>query len=114
MISTSDSIKHTPGPWVWRNKSGTLHRVGEAPYAYGDIVLAPDYEYDSGVDTKVSDADAALIAAAPDLLQSLREISDMFMARPDMIKALEPLRGFAENAVFERAAAAISKAEGRS
>ena len=63
--------KNTPGPWVWRGKSGTLHRVGTEPYAYGETVLAPDYEYDSGVDTKVSDADAALIAAAPDLLAAL-------------------------------------------
>lgn len=80
MISTTDAIKHTPGPWVWRNKSGTLHRVGTAPYAYGDLVLAPDYEHDSGVDTRVSDADAALIAAAPDLLAALKTAKETIRA----------------------------------
>jgi hypothetical protein len=64
--------QHTPGPWIWRGKSGSLHRVGEPPYPYGARVLAPTYEYDSGVDTEVSDADACLIAAAPDLLAALR------------------------------------------
>ncbi len=115
MCEKSEQIcKHTPGPWLWRGKSGSLHQAGTDGYIYGPAVLEPVYDYDSGVDTSVSDADANLIAAAPDLLQSLKEISDMFMARPDMVRALEPLRGFAENAVFERAAAAIAKAEGRS
>jgi len=67
---------HTPGPWIWREKSGSLHRAGEKPYAYGDVVLAPSYEYDTGADTKVSDADAWLIASAPDLLSALLNIID--------------------------------------
>lgn len=65
---------HTPGPWVWRSKSGSLHQVGTAPYAYGNVVLEPSYDYDSGTDTKVSDADAALIAAAPELLDALKAL----------------------------------------
>ena len=63
---------HTPGPWAWRWKSGSLHRVGDDPYIYGDVVLTPTYEYDSGVDTVIGTADAALIKAAPDLFEALR------------------------------------------
>lgn len=63
-------MTHTPGPWLWRDKSGTLHAAPPegTQYKYGATVLAPNYEYDSGVDTIVSDDDARLIAAAPDLL----------------------------------------------
>jgi hypothetical protein len=64
---------HTPGPWGWRNKSGSLHRIpSEGPYQFGETVLAPTYDYDRGVDVEVSDADAALIAASPDLADVAR------------------------------------------
>lgn len=66
---------HTPGPWEWRGKSGSLHRdTGERNSmgnpVYGETVLYPSYEYESGVDTIVSDADARLIATAPILLEA--------------------------------------------
>jgi hypothetical protein len=61
----------TPGPWVWRWKSGSLHQVG-TDRPFGATVLAPSYEYDRGVENEVSEADAALIAAAPDLLKAVR------------------------------------------
>lgn len=51
---------------------------------------------------------------AEGLRASLEEISTMFMARPDMVKAIQPLVGFGEKATFDRASAAIAKAEGRS
>lgn len=57
--------KATPGPWEWRGKSGTLHTLRDrGEYQYGKTVLAPIYEYDSGVDVKVSEADADFIAYA--------------------------------------------------
>jgi len=58
----------TPGPWVWRGKDGSLRQKGEPPYAYGKTVMRPTYDYDSGIDTEVSEADARLIAKAPELL----------------------------------------------
>lgn len=114
MCEKSEQIcKHTPGPWVWRGKSGTLHRAGDAPYTYGDLVLAPDYEYDSGVDTKVSDADAALIAAAPELLAELKAVREQCLFDDD------DGIGVSEDVVipsdmFDRICALINKAEGRS
>lgn len=52
----------TPGPWLWRGKDGGLYQEGQDPYAYGNAVLVPDYEHDSGIDTKISEPDAAWIA----------------------------------------------------
>lgn len=64
---------HTPGPWAWRWKSGSLHRVTHGPSAvYGDTVLASCFSYATGTETQVGSADAALIAAAPDLLEALK------------------------------------------
>lgn len=61
----------------------------------------------NGVDAK---ANGRLIAAAPDLYASLVEIREMLFARPDIVQVLRPLMGFAENAISDRAAAAIAKA----
>ncbi|WP_336802398.1 hypothetical protein [Kaistia sp. MMO-174] len=69
--------KHTPGPWVWRGKSGSLHQVGEEPYRFGKTVLAPTYGYEAGAETEVSDPDACLIAAAPDLLKACQAVADV-------------------------------------
>lgn len=57
--------KHTPGPW--------LHDCGEIKSASGDIV------FDLGcgccsVKSELSDADAKLICAAPDMLAMLRKL----------------------------------------
>ena len=99
--------QHTHGPWVWRGKSGSLHRVGDPPYQFGKRVLEPVYEYDSGTDIKVSDADAALIAAAPDLLS----IVQRFVALPG--GAWHPERHAAEEAeLMQDARTAIARAKG--
>lgn len=93
---------HTPGPWVWRAKSGSLHQVGDAPAQFGQFgkcVLTPIYEYDSGADTIVSDADAALIAAAPDLLAALKDLHEAVQG------------GGYPHAAMTEARAAIAKAE---
>lgn len=103
-----NAAQHTPGPWRVGPVDDT--RVEDAN---GNEVAQIDGDYNQPETWPLMEANARLIAAAPDLLHSLKEISDMFMARPDMVRAMQPLRGFAENAVFDRAAAAIAKAEGR-
>ena len=97
----------TPGPWVWAHKHGTLCRVGEPPRPYGQAVLSPTYEYDSGIDVEVSEADAALIAAAPDLYAALADLVRTLQGRPDIVQ----LCGFQERAQLKVACDALNKVE---
>lgn len=103
---------HTPGPWTvsqpWSGFSSIKGPEGQLIFglaAGGADEARPADE---------CEANARLIAAAPDLLEALKAVSDMLMARPDVIKALSPLMGFAEDAAFHKASVAIAKAEGRS
>ena len=91
MVLTMTEGAHTPGPWVWNGKYGSLHQAGDPPYKFGKSVLVPIYEYDSGTDTKVSDADAKLIAAAPEMLAELKRLFDLFghQATADIIRKAE-------------------------
>lgn len=59
--------KHTPGPWLGRGKSDSVHRPCDT-HPYGDQIFAfhPDYA--------PNDADHALILAAPKLLAALEAI----------------------------------------
>ena len=66
------AVTFTPGPWGWRWKSGSLHQM--APDGrFGPTVLTPTYSYDEGIGVVVSDADHALIEAAPDLYAALTQ-----------------------------------------
>jgi hypothetical protein len=62
------SAKHTPGPWVW--DPGYCYENLRAP-EHVDILEVVGY--DSGI-CAANPADAALIAAAPDLLETLKSI----------------------------------------
>ena len=68
--------KHTPGPWFWaldrQDQRTSLMRSGS-----GDYVVCPQADVENyGLSVNpwndVSDEDARLIAAAPDLLEALR------------------------------------------
>ena len=90
---------HTPGPWNVRE--WTCHAR--------TTVFVPDPSHFSNlrvVAECVDEADARLVAAAPDLLAALREIEAVVLRRG------YTQRGAAEMA--DLAAAAIAKAEGRS
>jgi hypothetical protein len=97
------SAKHTPGPW----------RAEQTPAsAYWDwTVMAPSGEgrtMQIGIDTDNTEADARLIAAAPELLASLRRCTPLLnsarLASAD--KAYLEIAGEA----VEEALAAIAKA----
>ena len=102
---TDKSQTTSPGPWIWRWKSGSLHRAGNG-YRFGDVVMEPSYEYDTGISVTISDADAALIAAAPDLAEALAAMVHTFRARPDILA----LCGFHEHAQIKSACHALKKA----
>lgn len=100
--------KHTPGPWEWvKGSDGIAFLKGGGLY-----VLSPEFSADDErvhVDTwlDVSDANAALIAAAPELLDCLHELTE--------VVGLTAFKYEAQRAVlqksFDRARAAIAKAE---
>ena len=57
--------KHTPGPWSWYTRNG--HRVAiDGP---GGAEVARADEYGASAWIEVSEDDARLIAAAPELLE---------------------------------------------
>ena len=105
------STKHTPGPWA-TNTAGSAKR-GE-PFKITEIyVYAPGTQDDTAICADVidpitqepSEANARLIAAAPDLLQELRNIANADTAEWDDRSEFE---AWAKS----RARAAIAKATG--
>ena len=98
--------KHTPGPW-------TVDWSDDGPLIYtGDLLIASvsgstEHVEVQGLDGETTEANAWLIAAAPDLLAALERI----LAR------VETLNLFAEHGedakVVEQARAAIAKAQGQ-
>lgn len=96
--------KHTPGPWVLRTRErwGPTVRVGDLYVWLAGIVPSSERPGEH-------EANARLIAAAPDLLASLKEMLD----KGEGCAAC----GFGAPGCgcrYERARAAIAKAEGES
>lgn len=64
---------HTTGPWHW-NCDGLYHQ-GQL---YKEYILTASYEYDEGVSVECkNEANARLIATAPDLLEALIDINNI-------------------------------------
>lgn len=105
------SKSSTLGPWAATTRQGSWDWVVYS-VANPNIEICQMF-HDNTELNETGEANARLISAAPDMLAALKEVSEMFMARPDMVRAIQPLIGFAEKATFERAAAAIAKARGR-
>ncbi len=71
--STKGNEMHTPGPWIWADQKRGLYGAG--PH---NAVLEW-YQYEgmhlSGITEDTQEANACLIAAAPELLNALKAIS---------------------------------------
>ena len=69
-----DTLKHTPGPWVWGDGNSGLSGKDDEPIlaweAYEGMWLSCLEDRDK--------ANAQLIAAAPDLLECLRAVEVLF------------------------------------
>ena len=104
--SAMADVKHTPGPWryVRANPSPTTgeHLIAGAKPGY----LAEVRDCGSG---SVA-ANARLISAAPDLLESLRAFVSPWDG--DSVEEIESQSGFATSVRIEQARAAIAKATG--
>lgn len=95
------NAKHTPGPWEIRDVNVTFISIG-APEHHS---LADTWAIDEGVTTEQLHANARLIAAAPELLEALEQISHAEAATYDDIHAaIQDLVGIAR--------AVIAKATG--
>jgi hypothetical protein len=81
--------KHTPGPWYHDSDCETHAPVIHFGVGNGGFSLHPD--------TPNADANAILIAAAPDLLEALRQISGM--TAPGSPYSLNRLRSIANEAI---------------
>jgi hypothetical protein len=95
--------KHTPGPWLYRAKSDSVHKPpAEQPYQFGDLIFR--FHDECGPNNE----DLALILAAPELLEALRSIADCCdeeHAARDYASRQAEIRGIAR--------AAIAKTEGQ-
>lgn len=100
-MATTKSAAYTPGPWraIWRGAAGWT--IASANWVVRLL------------DANVTREDAALIAAAPDLLAALRVIAEA--DHPDSPVGRGPVteHEFAER-LMRVARAALARAEGRS
>lgn len=127
-------MKHTPAPWTYKNSPGAGHGIwadlrpalgerfskdfpiyasGDLPapkvqIAYGQWVQFPSDEWDA-----MQIANGALMAAAPDLLAALQEVSRLDNAdRIASCSTGEPVTTYAFQEAMARVDAAIAKATG--
>jgi hypothetical protein len=69
----TQTTKHTPGPWKWWTSCSWRRLSQDLPRAKDGGVLCPYVCRDGHPDVQVSDADARLIASAPDLLEAAEQ-----------------------------------------
>ena len=101
------SNKHTPGPWViehldWAQK-GYVFINAKDHDAIAQVVWLMEDDEKMGRNSPTEEANARLIAAAPDLLQALIDAVDL-------IETVSPFEGD----TLRNARAAIAKATGGS
>lgn len=108
---------HTPGPWEIRTRvDGTRSITGAYHFPRGEHPLAGGILHvcDLSGDKHHDDANARLIAAAPEMYEALTNIYGWLMS----VWTPEDMEGGAVNEEFKKAylatRAALSKAEGRS
>lgn len=113
--------KHTPGPWTaevritGKNRNGRQWVVCAGPEAKRYSPVAQVYQ---AWPSSKTEADARLLAAAPELLEALRPLAAWAALRPDGAEDAEVILHAAGCwpvtwGDASRAAAAIAKAEGR-
>lgn len=120
------SAQHTPGPWaacgagkcscrlIW-SKSAVQNVATAKPVAcvHGEWGDAPDLIYGE-IPAEQVEANARLIAAAPDLLEALRHFSEMETSRAALCHlGLTDEEHCVRCGPILRARAAIAKAEGK-
>lgn len=95
--------EHTPGPWSLNPNNSTEVFFGPADSGRDTIDGADVYWCE---DFERAEANARLIAAAPELLTTLSRLLDEVMVNEDVFSRLAPL-------TLEQAINAVARAEGR-
>jgi hypothetical protein len=104
--------KYTPGPWQWEGDAGYGHDKLSAP---SGTVLGIDLSWSlepgeglDGQSLELSDADARLIAAAPEMLEALQDILHQYEKSRMMIGAdlADSISVFGRQAITKATAAA--------
>ena len=98
-------MTHTPGPWVIDNSIRTAVNAGKKHIAMVNFYKTSDKEI--SIDEKENEANARLIAAAPELLAACKAA-----LRDEMSARLEAAGGLSDETVA-MLEAAIAKAEGK-
>lgn len=102
---------HTPAPWTWQT-SNSWRRLRHGNRSAWTNVLMPTVQWGDGQpDIDVSEADMVLIAAAPELLDALKDAVETleWIVRASNLPAREPPT---EASTIGKARAAIAKATG--
>ena len=104
-MSNETKTQHTPGPWrVRKDGSGRLARVSDETHEF-DCVVTPSLHRDA----ELMEANARLIAAAPELLAALRSCEETL--REYTSHEGLPRTGAKRADAIDAARAAIEKAE---
>lgn len=111
--------KFTPGPWSfsrWEQLGDTRFYIAQAdgaPYTpnYSDVATLIA-ETVSGERVAVQDANARLIAAAPDIFEALTELMRPYGVAECGLASAPGLHGDAYLAAVQKARAALAKATG--
>ena len=100
-------MKHTPGPWYYEDDSYAPYIVDSTRVIRLADVHDTPFLSNGNCGRRASKANARLIAAAPELLESLREML------PIVHDAMNADDDDVIGKIAYRASAAIAKAEGR-
>ena len=117
-MKTQTQTKHTPGPWLWADGHETsiaiyaVHPIhpGTITRSHEPIAEIPRPDVD-GRGWSEANANAALIAAAPELLEALREMLAISLRVDDLAWADAVGKGKGIGPC-DKARQAIAKAEG--
>lgn len=101
MAETKEQVKHTPGPWsFWHDTCAKCREDGTAEFCIDGPPGGSHGQFSS-------EADARLVAAAPDMLEALKAITELHGEQSSVGHDRERSMN-----VYCRAQAAIAKAEG--
>jgi hypothetical protein len=80
---TQTQTKHTPGPWSYNQDEGGYqgHFISTGDYIICDLPDAEDFLAGSKSAAPQTEANARLIAAAPDMLSLLKRLNEAFYVK---------------------------------